>query len=87
MDHFILMDGHTHAIAKSALHHHGGEHEAWIDVIFGPFGNDSTEERVSFGCHVYRRGTSKRPATGRMKNDGAGRNFRAKVRGRLEGRN
>lgn len=149
VDHFILMDGHTHAIAKSALHHHGGEHEAWIDVIFGPFGNDSTEERVSFGCrvgpiagvaepaatvvdaaqpypdsqvwghklsreealkqdslaqfwgvvdwllstdptihgHVYRRGTSKRPAAGRMKNDGAGRNFWTRVRGRLEGRN
>jgi hypothetical protein len=36
--------------------------------------------------HVYRRGTSKRPATGRMKSDGAGRNFWTKVRGRLEGR-
>ena len=52
VDHFILLDGHSHAIAKSALHHHSGDHEAWIDVIFGPFGDDTTEERVSFGCRV-----------------------------------
>lgn len=52
VDHFILKDGYTHAIAKSALHHHGGDHEAWIDVIFGPFGDDSTAQRVSFGCRV-----------------------------------
>lgn len=52
VNHFILNDEHTHAIAKSALHHHGGEYEAWIDVIFGPFENDPTQERVSFGCRV-----------------------------------
>ena len=52
VDHFILMNGRTHAIAKSALHHHGEEHEAWIDVIFGPFGDEATVERVSFGCRV-----------------------------------
>lgn len=51
-DHFILMDGHTHAIAKTALHDHDGDHEAWIDVIFGPFGDNSAEGRVTFGCRV-----------------------------------
>ncbi|ABK03272.1 hypothetical protein Arth_1887 [Arthrobacter sp. FB24] len=52
VSHFILKNGHTHAIARSALHHHSGEHEAWIDVIFGRFGDDPVEERVSFGCRV-----------------------------------
>ena len=61
-DHFILMDGHTHAIAKTALHHHDGDHEAWIDVIFGPFGDDAAEGRVTFGCRVGPIAGAKEPA-------------------------
>lgn len=39
-----------HAVAFSALHHHDGEHEAWIDAILGTFHDDS--DHVTFGCRV-----------------------------------
>lgn len=41
----------AHAVTFSALHHHDGRHEAWIDAILGSFGPDFTDH-VTFGCRV-----------------------------------
>ncbi|MGG5257373.1 hypothetical protein [Phycicoccus avicenniae] len=40
-----------HAVAFSALHHHDGQHEAWIDAILGSF-DDDCSDHVTFGCRV-----------------------------------
>ena len=40
-----------YAVAFSALHHHDGEHEAWIDAILGSFRDDYADHET-FGCRV-----------------------------------
>ena len=49
---FVLDAEGPHAIVFSALHTHE-EAEAWMDVIFGTFDGDASEDdRVTFGCRV-----------------------------------
>jgi len=49
---FVLDAEGPHAIAFTALHHHQ-DSEAWMDVVFGSFeGDASQDERVTFGCRV-----------------------------------
>ena len=43
--------GGAHAVAFSALHHHDGQHEAWIDAILGTFDKDCSDH-MTFGCRV-----------------------------------
>ena len=43
--------GVPHAVTFSALHHHDGQHEAWIDAILGTFDEDDSDH-VTFGCRV-----------------------------------
>lgn len=49
---FIRRDGDAYAIAFTALHEHGSTREAWIDVIFGTFGENTADDHVTFGCRV-----------------------------------
>jgi hypothetical protein len=48
---FVLDAEGPAAIAFAALHHHGVA-EAWMDVIFGCFEGDVTDDRYTFGCRV-----------------------------------
>lgn len=49
---FVLDVEGPHAIALTALHHHE-DFEAWMDVIFGSFqGDASQDDRITFGCRV-----------------------------------
>lgn len=49
---FVLDTNGPHAIAFTALHHHE-DSEAWMDVIFGSFeGDASQDDRITFGCRV-----------------------------------
>jgi hypothetical protein len=48
---FILDSAGPYAIAFTALHHHI-HHEAWMDVIFGSFEAEPSEDRITFGCRV-----------------------------------
>lgn len=49
---FIKRGGAAHAVAFTALHRHGGHSEAWIDVILGTFGEDTSDDHVTFGCRL-----------------------------------
>jgi hypothetical protein len=49
---FILLDSHAYAIAYTALHRHSTIHEAWIDVILGHFGENTSDDHITFGCRV-----------------------------------
>lgn len=49
---YIYRDGDAFAVHKSALHHHDGHNEAWIDVILGSWGEGETADHVTFGCRV-----------------------------------
>ena len=48
----IRRDGDVYAIAYTALHDHSAVHEAWIDVILGTFGENTTADHITFGCRV-----------------------------------
>jgi hypothetical protein len=48
---FVLKRGEAHCIARTALHDHEGR-EAWMDVIFGTFGEAAVQDRTTFGCRV-----------------------------------
>lgn len=63
VDYFIMKDGWAHAIAKSNLHHHDGEPETWIDVIFGSFSEEASKDsRLTFGCRLGQFGEAGTPA-------------------------
>ncbi len=49
---FIRLGGDTHAVAYTALHCHSAVPEAWIDVILGTFGENTTDDHITFGCRV-----------------------------------
>jgi hypothetical protein len=49
---FLYDDGNPHAIYFAALHHHHDDHEAWLDVILGSFGDDRSNDHETFGCRV-----------------------------------
>jgi len=49
---FVTRGGDAHAIAFTALHRHGSQSEAWIDVILGTFGEDNSDDHITFGCRV-----------------------------------
>jgi hypothetical protein len=49
---FIRRDGDAYAIAYTALHRHSAVPEAWIDVILGTFGENTTDDHITFGCRV-----------------------------------
>lgn len=49
---FITRHGSAYAIAFVALHRHRSIREAWIDVIFGTFGENATHGHITFGCRV-----------------------------------
>lgn len=48
---FVLKDGGAHAIYFATCYHHDG-HEVWIDVVFSPTWDDTSDDRVTFGCRV-----------------------------------
>ncbi|WP_208739467.1 hypothetical protein [Arthrobacter agilis] len=50
--HFILKDHNAFAIGETELHQHGGNPEAWINIVFGSFNDDEYEDHVTFGCRV-----------------------------------
>lgn len=59
---FVLDEEGPHAIAFTALHHHE-DFEAWMDVIFGSFeGDASQDKRITFGCRVGHVEGSQEPA-------------------------
>lgn len=47
---FLLHEGEPYAVAKTALHHHGGR-EAWIDVVLGTW-DGGNQDHTTFGCRV-----------------------------------
>jgi hypothetical protein len=49
---FVYRDGVAFAVHKSALHHHDGADEAWIDVILGSWSGGGVDDHVTFGCRV-----------------------------------
>lgn len=49
---FIKRGDAANAIAFTALHRHGGQSEAWIDVILGTLGEDTSDDHITFGCRV-----------------------------------
>jgi hypothetical protein len=49
---FVTRGGDAHAIAITALHRHDNQSEAWIDVILGTFGENSSDDHITFGCRV-----------------------------------
>lgn len=36
----------------ASCYHHDGVHEAWIDAILGSWGQNTTDDHVTFGCRV-----------------------------------
>ena len=49
---FVIDEEGPHSITLTALHHHE-DFEAWMDVIFGSFeGESSQDDRITFGCRV-----------------------------------
>lgn len=59
---FVLDAEGPHAIAFTALHYHDA-FEAWMDVIFGSFeGDASQDDRITFGCRVGPVDGSQEPA-------------------------
>jgi hypothetical protein len=48
---FILDSAGPYAIVFTALHHHI-HHEAWMDVIFGSFEAEPSDDWITFGCRV-----------------------------------
>ena len=59
---FVLDGDEPYAIAFAALHQHGGESEAWIDVILGTFEGTADDERTTFGARVGPVESSAEPA-------------------------
>jgi hypothetical protein len=59
---FIYLDGAAYAIHKSALHHHDGANEAWIDVVLDTRFDAETADRATFGCRVGPFGEGGTPA-------------------------
>ncbi len=59
---FVYEDGDALAVYYAACHNHGGQHEAWIDVIFGDWGTDDSSKNVTFGCRVGPVANSDEPA-------------------------
>ena len=59
---FVYADGDALAVFYAACHHHEGQHEAWIDVIFGDWGTDDSSRNVTFGCRVGPVANSAEPA-------------------------
>lgn len=49
---FVLRDNDAYAVGFVALHRHLGASEAWIDVILGTFGEDRTDDHVTFGSRI-----------------------------------
>ena len=49
---FILRDGDAYAACFASLHRHSGNNESWLDVILGSWGNDQSDDHVTFGCRV-----------------------------------
>lgn len=49
---FVARDEVALAVTFTALHVHDGIHEAWIDAILGTFGEDRTDDHVTFGCRI-----------------------------------
>jgi hypothetical protein len=53
---FVLDDGDAHAVYYAGLHHHDGQHDAWVDVILGTWPardeEDYPPDHVTFSCRV-----------------------------------
>jgi hypothetical protein len=49
---FVTQDAVATAVTFTSLHCHDGDNEAWIDAILGTFGEDRSEDHVTFGCRV-----------------------------------
>jgi hypothetical protein len=53
---FVMADGDANAIYYASLHHHDGQHDAWLDVILGSWPNGDDEayppDHVTFSCRV-----------------------------------
>jgi hypothetical protein len=53
---FVLADGDSHAIYYASLHHHDGQHDAWLDVTLGSWpvqdGDPYPPDHVTFSCRL-----------------------------------
>ena len=52
---FVWRDMEPWAVYFAACHGHP-EHEASIDVILGPWGEDSNDDHITFSCHLRTEG-------------------------------
>jgi hypothetical protein len=48
----VYRDGKRHAVYFASCYHHGGVHEAWIDVVLGWSDSGGFGDHVTFGCRV-----------------------------------
>ncbi len=54
---FVLKEGSAHAVYYAACHGHP-EHEAWIDVVLGTWGNNDASDHVLFSCQLRAEGAA-----------------------------
>lgn len=58
----IYEDGDAHAIYFAACHGHP-DHDAWIDVVLGTWGDDDARDHMTFSCELRREGATAVDAT------------------------
>jgi hypothetical protein len=50
---WVRRDGVVQAVYFASCYHHTDQpHGAWLDVILGTWGNETTSDHVTFGCRV-----------------------------------
>jgi hypothetical protein len=55
-------DGDAHSIYFAACHGHP-EHDAWIDVVLGTWGDNDVQDHVTFSCELRSEGAAAVDAT------------------------
>lgn len=59
---FVYEDGAAHSIYFAACHGHP-EHDAWIDVVLGTWGENDVHDHVTFSCELRSDGAAAVDAT------------------------
>jgi hypothetical protein len=54
---FVYRDGDAYAVYVAACHGHS-EHEAFLDVVLGTWGDDDVNDRVTFSARVRHEGAT-----------------------------
>jgi hypothetical protein len=50
---WVRRDGVVQAVYFASCYHHTDQPQgAWLDVILGTWGNETTSDHVTFGCRV-----------------------------------